>query len=396
MTHHVWCRVLVVEHGDGLWGAQQYVLRLAPLMEERGVEQILAAPARTTLAEHWRASGRRHVDLPAPSHRSVRTTTGGLSVRAFVGEIGRNIASARRVARCLRATGADLVHTNSHWSHMEGVLGARLARRHVVLHLHEHSERDRIGQLRAAAVIAADAVIAVSDSVAGSLPKVARNRVEVIRNGIDPVRFAPGTPSAELRRQLRRSGDDPVVLALSRYEPTKGLEDLIRAIARLPDDLRHVRLVLAGGSKEEGSPFAQNLFDLARRLLGPLAQFLGFREDVCELLRVSDVCVLPSHIEGLGLVVLEAQATGCQVVASDTGGVPELIEHGVTGLLFPVGDVDRLAGAITSVLRDGDLRSRLSTNARQRVVDHSTLARQADAEVAVLRGVVGQRHRGVR
>jgi glycogen(starch) synthase len=264
------------------------------------------------------------------------------------------------------------------------------------LHLHEHSERDRIGQLRAAAVIAADAVIAVSDSVAASLPKVARNRVEVIRNGIDPVRFAPGTPSAELRRQLRGSGDDPVVLALSRYEPTKGLEDLIRAIARLPDDLRHVRLVLAGGSKEEGSPFAQNLFDLARRLLGPRAQFLGFREDVCELLRVSDVCVLPSHIEGLGLVVLEAQATGCPVVASDTGGVPELIEHGVTGLLFPVGDVDRLAGAITSVLRDGDLRSRLSTNARQRVVDHSTLARQADAEVAVVRRVVGRRHRGVR
>lgn len=379
--------MLVLEQGEGLWGAQQVVLRLAPLLDERGLEQVLAAPGAGPLAAAWRGSGRRHVDVPAPRTRGIRGSSGRLSVWKLTREMARTTVSILRIAKTIRRVRADVVLANNHWSHVEGVVAARLVRRPIVLHLHTQSKADALGRLRGLAVLAATRAVAVSEAIRKALPRRARGRVDVVRNGIDVARYARGRGGGRLRRELGVDADTPIVLSLSRYEADKGLDELIRAVSMLPGDLAAVRVVLAGGSRENTS-HADYLGRLGSELLGDRVRFLGFREDILELLGAADVCVLPSHDEGLPLVVLEAQAAGCPLVASNAGGIPEIVEHGVTGLLFPVGDVASLATELERLLTDAALRDHLRSEARRQVAVSGTLDRQADALAEILRSVV--------
>lgn len=386
-------RVLIVEQGEGLWGAQRYLLRLAPLLEEHGVEQILAAPADSATAAAWRADGRRHEILPSPDGRSVRTEAGAISPLRAVREAGRTAQLSRRTAQLARRVGADVIHANSHWSHLEGVGAGKLARLPVVLHLHEENEHDVIGRLRGMAVLAADAAIAVSGAVARSLGGKAAQRAIVIRNGIDADALRPEPALPAIRHELT-GGDEsaPVLLSLSRLDPRKGVDQLIRAVAALPEDLSRTRLAIAGAPSlvpEHG----ELLRNLATELLGDRAIFLGPRNDVPDLLRAADALVLASSLEGLPLSVLEAQSCGTPVVAYPTAGIPEVVTDGETGLLARADDPQDLARRLTELLRDTGLRERLATQGRARVLAESTLKGQAEQQAELLERLVANKPR---
>jgi glycosyltransferase involved in cell wall biosynthesis len=386
-------RILIVEQGEGLWGAQRYLLRLAPLLEEHGIEQILAAPADSATAAAWRADGRRHEILPSPEGRSVRTDEGAISPLRAVREVGRTAQLSRQTAQLARRVGADVIHANSHWSHLEGVGAGRLARLPVVLHLHEENEHDVIGRLRGLAVLAADASIAVSGAVARSLGGKAAERAIVIRNGIDADALRPEPAKPDIRHELTGGDlDAPVLLSLSRLDPRKGVDQLIRAVAALPDDLSATRLAIAGAPSlvpEHG----ELLRNLAAELLGDRAIFLGPRNDVPDLLRAADALVLASSLEGLPLSVLEAQSCGTPVVAYPTAGIPEVVTDGETGLLARADDPQDLARRLTELLRDGDLRARLATQGRVRVLAESTLKGQAAQQAELLETLIARKPR---
>jgi glycosyltransferase involved in cell wall biosynthesis len=377
-------RVLLLEQGEGLWGPQQGLMRLAPLLEALGIEQILAGP-RGPLARAWQLAGRRFEHVPAPQTRSIRGRSGRLSVLRATRELVRTVASAVRVARIARSNRVDVIVANNHWSHLEGVLAGRIARVPVVLQLHEHHKDDALGRLRRFAVIKAARTVAVSDSIRRALPAEAWERVEVIRNGIAAVTAPPESTLDRLRTELGTRGRR-AVLALARYQREKGLDDLIEAVAILPDGYEDVRLLLAGGSREDDA-YEAYLRRLTDERLPGRARFLGFRDDTPALLALADVCALPSHVEGLGIAVLEAQASGCPVVAANVGGVPEVVEHEVTGLLFTPGDVERLSAELARVLSDAELRERLRRNGLARVRMDGTLERQAESFAKVLRSV---------
>lgn len=386
-----WCRVLVIEPGDEIGGSQQCLVRLAPLMEERGVEQILAAAPGGDTARLWREGGRRCVDLPESAARSVRNSNGRLSFVRAAREMTRTASAGRRIARLARHVRADAVIANSHWSHLEVMFATRFTRRASVLFLHELSRPDPIGRLRGLAVLGADATVGVSAAVARSLSPRASRAVRVIPNGIDADVFAPGRAVPAVRAQLTEDSSAPVVLVVARLAPNKGIADVIGAVAGLPPQLSHTRLAIAGASSDPA--FELSLRALATSLLGTRARFLGARRDVDELLRAADVLVLASEAEGLGLCVLEAQACGRPVVAYPAGGVAELIEHRVTGLLAGQGDVADLSRQISQVLDDPVLAARLGEAARRRVLTEGTLQRQADAQTAVLREIILDRGR---
>ncbi len=390
-----WCRVLVVEQGEGLWGAQRYLLRLAPLLAARGVLQVLAAPASSAVARAWLGAGLVHVDLPLPAgpDRSVRTEEGQLAPGKALREVYRSLWIAGRITQLARRSDVDAIHANSHWSHLDCIVAARLARRSVVLHLHEENQRDALGRLRGLAVLAADASIAVSGAVAASLGPRAARRATVIRNGIDADLMTPGPASTSVRALLAGGSDAPVVLALSRLDPRKGLDHVIRAVAGLPPELASTRLAIAGAPSLDRR-HVNHLRALAGDLLGERVTFLGAREDVADLLRAADVLVLASSLEGLPLSILEAQACGTPVVAYPAAGVPEVVVHGETGLLAEAGNVPDLTRQLARALGDPPLRRRLGRNGRERVLAESTLADQADRQVEVLRSLVNRRRRG--
>jgi glycosyltransferase involved in cell wall biosynthesis len=385
-------RVLIIEQGDGLWGAQRYLLRLAPLLEERGFEQVLAAPRDGAIAQAWREEGRPHVHFDVPPDRRVRRRgdRGPLSPLLLARELTRTAVNARRIARLASALRIDCIHANAHWSHLEVALGGRLAGLPVVLHLHELTLPGIAGRLRAAAVQIADASVAVSHAVAGCLPEGARSRVSVIHNGVDPIALSPGPADPGLRQELAADPAAPLVLAMCRLAPGKGVDHIIRAVAALSGDLRRTQLAIVGASNLDRG-LASQLRALADRLLGARVRFFGPRNDIVTLLRTADVLVQASSREALGLSALEAQACGTPVVAYPAVGTSEIVRDGETGLLARQDDVTHLSACIGRVLTHADLRARLVPEARAQVVAGFTLERQADRQALLLDELVAGR-----
>ena len=378
-------RVLVVEQpGEGLWGAQQYLLRLAPLLEARGYDQVLAAPESSAVARAWRQQGRPHVHLPVPPERKIRRhgDRGPFSPRLLTRELARTAANAHRIAALGSALQVDCIHANAHWSHLEAALGGRLARLPVVLHLHDLLP-GIAGRLRAAAVGIADASVAVSNPVVGCLPERARSRVTVIHNGVDPTALSPGPAQPDVRRELATDPSAPVVLAMCRLDPRKGVDQIIRAVAALDGDLGRAQLAIVGTS-DTGEGLARRLRMLGAELLGVRVRFLGPRQDIAAVLRSADVLVQASSREALGLSVLEAQACGTPVVVYPALGTSEIVRDGETGLLARQDDVAHLSACIGRVLADAGLRAHLARAARAQVVTSFTLERQADRQARLL------------
>lgn len=383
-----WCKLLIVEQGEGLWGAQRYLLRLAPLLEARGIEQVLAAPADSALGAAWTASGRRHVVLASPDGRRVRSESGRINPLLAVREVTRTLRLAWQTARLARLEGATAIHANSHWSHLEGVLAGRIARKPAILHLHEENEPDLLGRLRGLSVRASAATIAVSPAVRDSLPEKAQRHTVVIANGVDAVSIQPAPANPTIRDQMTDSPADPVVLTACRLDPRKGVQHVIAAIAALPPELANVRMAIAGSGSLDPT-YAATLKEIAAEKLPGRARFLGHRDDVVDLFHAADVLALASTLEGMPLGVLEAQAAGLPVVAWPAAGIPELIDHGVNGLIAEYESVEDLTRQLARVLSDSALRESMSTAARASVLAEHTLDRQADEQAALLNGLLG-------
>jgi glycosyltransferase involved in cell wall biosynthesis len=179
------------------------------------------------------------------------------------------------------------------------------------------------------------------------------------------VHYLPNFPASGRGAAVSRAGlgtpdDVTLVLALGRLHPSKGFEILLEAVARAP----RIHLWLAGEGPEDAALKRKSLaLGISERV-----RFLGWRDDVPDLLAACDMLAVPSRIEPLGNTIIEAWAAGKPVIASASAGPSELIESGKTGLLVPIGDSDGLARAITMLAGDRDLRARLAQagNARYR------------------------------
>lgn len=154
----------------------------------------------------------------------------------------------------------------------------------------------------------------------------------------------------------------PIILSAGRLHVNKGFDILLPALARIPDAI----LWLAGSGPEEAA-LKQQCEQLG---LNARVRFLGWRTDVTALMRSVDLFVCPSRHEGLGSIVMESWAHGCPIVATNSQGPGEAIDHQQTGLLTPVDQIEPLADAIIRLLNDPAERARLVANARQHYQDY--------------------------
>jgi len=194
--------------------------------------------------------------------------------------------------------------------------------------------------------------------------RVAREKIEVIPNGIDLGRLPPFSldrRAARLAAGLQR--DRRLVAGVGRLDAQKDFPTFLRAAAMIAAEFPDVDFLVVGDGEERAA-----LEALARRLgLGARVGFSGLRHDVPRLLAAADVLALTSIYEGFPNVVLEAMATGAVAVATNVGGCRELVTSGETGLLVPPRAPAAVAAAVGRVLRDSTLARRLATTARQRV-----------------------------
>jgi glycosyltransferase involved in cell wall biosynthesis len=195
-----------------------------------------------------------------------------------------------------------------------------------------------------------DQLIAVSQMVERKLQAEGRTTAPVTRiyNGVDLSRYEQQEACCTLPEEYGMEPGSQLVGVVARLEPEKGhptlLEAWPRVLRRVPDAYL---LIVGEGSRREGLEAQARELRVAHRVV-----FTGRRDDVPAVTAALDVAVLPSYREAQGLSILEAMALSRPVVASNVGGIPEMIEDGVTGLLVAPHDAEALAGAITRLLRD--------------------------------------------
>ena len=388
-------RVLVLDQAVGLWGAQAVLLRLARPLADRGVDLVLAAPHDLALAQAWRRNGFEHVDLDLPQGRSVRADGvdgGRLAAGAMAREAAATLRTAHRVAAAARDAGVDALHANGHGVHLETALAGRLARLPSVVHLHEEMPQAFGRAVRTAAVGVASAAVAVSDAVAASVPGPLARRVTTVPNGVDTRELAPGPADPGVRAALGAADGDVLVVALTRLDPCKRIEDVVGALAPLvPRPGWHLAVV---GETSSFPQYADAVRREARGRLGARVTFAGRREDVPAVLRAADVVVHAGLVEGMPLGLLEAGACGRPVVAYGVAGVPEAVLDGRTGLLAAGGDVPGLTARLRTLLDDDARRAALGRTARSHVAARHSLDGQADGHRAVLYDLLGRTRPG--
>jgi glycosyltransferase involved in cell wall biosynthesis len=348
-------RVLHVDPERGWGGGEVQVTALLRELARRGHASVVAAVAGSPLASAATALGvpveactiRNHLDLRAVPR--LRRLARDVDVVHF------HTARAHAMAPWLGGTGARRIVTRR----MDYVpRGGPWAR-----HLYNH---------------AVDRVIAISDGVRAALVRagVEPGRIRVVPSGVDvDALAAPAGAREALRVEWGVGRDETLVMVLGVLEERKGHAVLIDAATRMPRPVA-VRYVFCGaGSLEPRLREAVAYSGLA-------VHFAGFRRDVAACLAAADVVVLPSLHEGLGVAALEAMAAGRPVVASRVGGLAEVIDDGVTGLLVPPRDPEALGAALGALAADAERRRAMGAHALQRVRARFSSAAMAEGTLA--------------
>jgi len=293
--------------------------------------------------------------------------------------------------------GADVVHTHTWYANLAGHLAKLLyGIPHVAtthsLEPHRPWKAEQLGGGYAVssfcertALEAADAVIAVSgamkDDIVGTYPAIAPDRVVVIHNGVDTEEFHPDQRTDALPA-LGIDPARPYVTFVGRITRQKGIDLLLTAAERFDPGIQLVLLPSAPDTPEVGEEMRGRAAALAERRAGVLwlEQVLP-RPELIEVLSNSVVAICPSVYEPFGLVNVEAMACATAVVASDVGGIPEIVVDGETGILVhlelgpdgqpvdPEGFIGSLAAAVNSLVADPAAAERMGVVGRKRAVE---------------------------
>ena len=325
----------------GDWGGASRVLfAMLRMMDRKRVEPVCLLPGDGPIVPELRARGIQF------------EIWGGLTEP---GNVLAYLKSVWRTIRFLRRHRIQVVHINhsNAWRPAE-LLAARLLRIPILTHYHT------VNTDPAPSMSLSTAAISVSDYVARHSNPASLRKV-VIYNPVDLARF---DAARDIRAELGYGPDEVLVSFLGQVREIKGVGDFIAMAHRLPHP--HARFLIAGECRDparfEGSYSPASLeaaFDGDPRL-----RYLGYLDRVEDLYRASDIVVVPSRWqEPLGLINLEAGACRTPVVATRSGGIPEIVRDGETGFLVDIGDVEALATRVAQLIEDPVLRTRMGEQA---------------------------------
>jgi glycosyltransferase involved in cell wall biosynthesis len=355
----------------GWRGGEQQMLYLAQGLRARGhAAHVACRPGGECLAR-VRAAG-------LPAHE--------LSIRGDL-----DIFAARKLGRLIDEIGADVVHAHTSRTHVAAMLAKRFSARKPRCIVHRrvdfsiHKLPLRLSGLKYRWGV--DRYIAITEAVKGVMiaDGIPAERISVVHSSVDLGRFEGVARKPGLRAELGVPEGARVVGNVGALVGHKGQRFLLEAAALALKEAPETWFVILGEGPLRGALEAQaRALGIAERVRLP-----GFRRDVPECLLEFDLFCMSSVMEGLGTSALEAMAMRRPVVATDAGGLAEVVRDGVNGLTAPAGDGPALGAALLRLLRDGALAARLAEEGRRTVEVEFTADRMVERTVAVYRQVIG-------
>jgi glycosyltransferase involved in cell wall biosynthesis len=357
-------------------GAQRATLISAVALRARGWDVEVILPGEGAFSDQLRAEGVPVRIVPTPV---ALGRFGHHERRALTWRTATAVPSLIRYWWSLRGAlrGSELAHINDHRGLVLAGPAARMAGVPFVWHTHgvlpPHT-LNRVGHLLARRTI----VLTTAD--AGLLPG---NRIrptpEVVPNAPDPRLFSV----------TRRTSMPPMIVTMARLNEIKGLDVLLEAMGIVRRRRPDVTATVLGGPQLGYAHHADELERLRAKLhLDGIVTFAGHVEQPHEVLATAAVYVQPSRWEGVPIAVLEAMALGLPVVATRVGGLAEVVDHNVTGLLVPPSDADALAAAILQLLDDPALADRLGHAGQARARTHHSVDASVTRLVEVYRAAL--------
>ncbi|WP_435625396.1 N-acetyl-alpha-D-glucosaminyl L-malate synthase BshA [Flagellimonas sp.] len=205
-----------------------------------------------------------------------------------------------------------------------------------------------------------DIVTAVSENLKQSTLKIfdIKKEVEVIPNFIDSSKYSQDY--TDCQRSLMANEDERIVTHISNFRKVKRISDVIDVFYRVQKEIPAKLIMVGEGPEKEGAELQCDKLGIADKVI-----FLGNSNEIDRILCFSDLFLLPSKSESFGLAALEAMINKVAVISSNTGGIPEVNIHGVSGFLADVGDVEEMADKAIHILEDEEVMEKFKTNARE-------------------------------
>lgn len=272
-----------------------------------------------------------------------------------------------KLAHILREKKIDIIHTHNTQPFIDGTLAALLAGVKTVVHTdHSRVFPDKPRYMVAERVLSnfAYKIIGVSDTVVNNLmhyEKIPKGRMLTIHNGINAEDYELSVNIKNTRRELGLYDSSPVLGISSRLSHLKGISYLLKSMCDIRRVHKNVMLLIIGDGPERKQLEQETIaLGLQKQVL-----FLGERENIQPFFKIFDIFVLPSLSEGMPICLLEAMASGCPIVTTKVGGVPEMIENGKNGLLVNPANSEDLSKAILSLLENESLRHSLAIEGKR-------------------------------
>ncbi len=265
--------------------------------------------------------------------------------------------SLYRLYKLIKQENISLVHANTLWDNPYAALPANFCNVPAVCHIRSTPRPDMVKKYF---LHKASRLICVSEYARKSLGELNEVSLSTIYNGIDLTYGQLHGVSQRVRAELGFSPDNILVGLISRLDPLKGQETLIQAAREVLAKFPKTRFLLAGEPKDKMPDYLHQLkFMVKSAGLDAFFIFTGYYSNTIELTAALDISVLPSFSEGFGRTNLEAMALSKPVVSTNIGGIPEVVEDGLSGFLIPPNDPSKLAQKLMELIADKDKRKNM-------------------------------------
>lgn len=365
-------------------GAETGALELARKLTERGHSVMVLTP------RYKRGWPREEV---FQNIRIVRIPTLSLPGPRILVETLHSLAPFFSVGGWIRRFQPDMIHL--HYFMFTGYAGWYWARRWKIpaaltlvgMDVYDplHQPCGFLEPFNRAVVRGVSSLVAASEFIRDKLVKrfsISREHVQVIPYGVDESLFSPVEPRGNFaRKALGISGEAFLILSVQRLHSRKGLSTLLEAFQKVHLQTPEAHLLLVGeGPEKPALSRRAKVLRLDGRVL-----FAGKVEEslLRQLYREADIFALHSLHEGFGIVLLEAMASGCPVVATSAGSIPEIVLHQETGLIAPAGNPHALGEAMLTLIRNPEMRKGLARAARERIQTHYSWRNVCDRYLAL-------------